>query len=390
VAVELGTWYWLDAGQPQEWEADVRDMRQLGYDYVVLGWGSWIVAIGDRIEETRRMLDYCERHGLAAYLCIWSGMAMFPHLGGEVNRQIDNRGVARDYYNLWDAGWRAGAYRDYLARIAQAYRGSPALRGYLFDDTFASYSSDPRAGKYTSYAPGDAERFRAYLRAKYRTVAVINLFWGKDRYASWSAIEPPREPSQDFWLEWFEARAGWFEDWAHETHETLRGLDPQRELYLLDGGGIAANLREWYGVDLGRLTRYFDTVMLYAMPSGFDQPRVEMAPILEAVDFMVGVTKGLAPGKSIAFDFHVYQPFGADFDQPSTWPYPDLEQIGQLSRQAIRSGADKVEHYAFRTGNWRIKDRRPGKPLPEVKTMLRYRRDLWPGLCELNRELHGR
>jgi len=386
--IDLGVWYWLDAAPAEEWDQDLRDMRALGYDYVVAGWGGRIDRVRERIEVTRRFLELAGRHGLGVYLCVWSGMVMYPHVGGEAHAQVDNHGQPRSYYNLWDRAWPGRAYREYVQSIAEAYRGCAGLRGYLFDDTFASHSRAPGAGKYVCYTPGDAERFREYLRGRYHDLSVINLFWRDGNYGGWDALEPPREPGQEFWLEWYEARAGWFEEWARETRDFIRERDPRCELYLLDGGGIAANLRPLFGIDLGRLTRYFDVVMLYAMPSGFEKPRVDMAPILSAVDFMVSATRELAPDQRVAFDLHIYQPFtDEDYTRKSDWPNPTLDQIKAITRQAIASGANMVDHYGYRIGNWRLPDKESREIVPEVRTMLRYRRDLWDGLRQFHREI---
>ena len=199
---------------------------------------------------------------------------------------------------------------------------------------------------------------------------------------------PPEKPGGSMWLEWYEARGEWYEEWAKDTKRYFSDMDSQHELFLLDGIGnaIGENI-ECYGINFRHLTEYFDVVMLYAMPSGFDKPDVDMDKILSAVDFMNSSSKRFSINKKIAFDFHVYQPFGDDFDRVSSWPYPSLEQIKRITEQAVKSGADMIDHYGYRIGNWRLKNIPPYPLVPEVKTMLRYRTDLWEGLREFNRTL---
>lgn len=385
----MGTWYWLDAAPPDEWDADIANIKRLGYDYLVLCWGTDMTLFQRKVKETRRMLEICARHGLRVYLTVWSAMEMFPHVGGRTHQQVDDQGFKRNYYNLWNETWRRGPYRRCLQSIARSYRDCPALRGYLFDDTFASVGRKG-GGNTISYDCGDIERFRRFMRKRYGAPSVLHLFWGhlpnyrNHPLKSWQAVTPPRQPSEPYWIEWYEARAQWYEEWARDTKEFIAAEDPGRELFLLDGGGIVANLREDRGIDFTRVAPYFDVVMLYAMPSGFDRPVVDMQPILAAIGFMVRRTRELAPGKKVAFDFHVYQPFDNEhYDRPSAWPYPNLEQIRQMTETAARAGANLVDHYGYRIGNWRLLRKR-GAYLAEVKTMLRYRTDLWEGIRALN------
>jgi len=384
---ELGVWYWLDAGPQEEWEEDVKEMRYLEYDYVV---ASKMDLITNRNEEgIEEFINTCYKNGLSVYLCIWSGMLMYPFIGGRINQQVDEKGNRRDYYNLWNERWRKNFYKKYLQDIVSKYVDTPGLRGYLFDDTFASVAKQPGQGTYISYSQEDIKRFREYMKNRYGDISVIHLLWREQRGKGWKEILPPRSPDEPFWLDWYEARATWYEEWAKDTVSFIKEVDPHCELYILDGAGIAANQREYYGIDFQRVARYFDVVMLYAMPAGFEKPPIKMKPILSHIDFMVRSVRNLVTqDKKVSFCFHIYQPFdNKNFDRVSSYPYPDIKQIKDMTTQAFFSGADMVEHYGYRIGNWRLKDISPGKPFPEVKTMLKYRKNLWEDLKKFNREV---
>lgn len=387
----MGIWYHLNSGPREEWEEDIHNIRALGYDYIVVCWGKNAVLLREKVEDTLEMMAICDRCGLGVYLCVWSGNMMYPYLG-EDNHQMDDKGCIRNFYNLWNHEWRNGVYKEYLQDVARSYCHCPALKGYHFDDTFASYDVKQRTGgRYTSYHRQDVERFQCWLKERYPDVFTLNRFlssehyYGIDhpQYQSWNEIEPPTDPESHLWLEWYLARSHWYEDWARETSEFIREIDPLHELYVEDGGRIAGIRRELRGIDLARIAKHFDVVALYEMPFGFEQPEVDMDPIHSVIDYVVSSTRRLAPGKQIGTCYHVYPPLGKDI----SWPYPDMAQIESMTEQAIKSGADKVEQYAYRTIDWRLKDVPAYPVMPDIKTMLRYRKDLWEGITELNQRV---
>lgn len=395
--VETGAWYWINAAPPEEREQDLRNIKDLGYDYAVVCYGEDMTLIRNTaVEDTRRVLEMCHDCGLAAYVIVWSGNMMDPYLG-DSNRHVDETGHTRHYYNLWNAEWRNGPYKKYLREVAAAYQDFPALRGYMFDDTFASYDRKPRSGgRYISYSPEDSARFRSWLKGKYKEISNLNRFLGSDhylkpeppQYSSWDEVEPPRSPDSHLWIEWYRARCQWYEDWARDTKEILTEVDPSRELYVLDGGRIAGIRQELRGIDFGLVAKHFDIVELYEMPFGFDQHEVDMEPILAAVDFVVSAAKQIASGKKVGADIHIHtrdRPEGCE-----TWNYPDIDHIRSFTLQAFESGADLVGHYSYRCGHPRTikQGNHPLYPFfPDDKDMLNHRQDLWDGMKDLNREI---
>ena len=397
--IEMGTWYWMDIAPESEWEPDVRHMAELGYDYIVAGWGRRMTDLGTRVEETRRFLDTCGRHGIEVYLCLWSSLGMFPYLGDEAFC-VDDKGLKRPVYNLALASsWRAGPYREYLSQVAEAYRGLPALRGYQFDDTFSLRSAEGVAhseqGRFVSYSDEDIRAFRDWLRSKYKDVIYFLHRWHgtpeEERVSDWAAIEPPRSPESLLWSDWREARSEWFEGWARDTRAFLSDADPEAEVYLLDGSPAVLGSTDTSGVDLSRVAAHFDVVTLYGMPFGLRKEPVDMDRILASLDFLVGLARKRAPGAEIGACFHIWHHRRGDpSDELLPWPYPTLGQIRQMTFRAAQAGADKIEHYGYRIGAWDRLDRDGDGPMPEIRNMLGGREDLWEGLRELNAEVRGR
>jgi hypothetical protein len=263
--------------------------------------------------------------------------------------QVTADGKQLTTLDAFNPQWRATQWKSYLQDVAKTYGDEPAMSGYVFDDTFGSGN--------VSYGPYEEKVFGAPL---------------------------PRKPGEPRWDEWTKARQGWWEDWARETVQFIRDIDPkpQHEIYLEDTIHQITNPKnhDSIGLDFARVAKHFDAVGGYTTPvwtTNVDSEK-KVADLtksaIESVRQMVG------PEKKIVYTFwsaNIAEEFKAG---PAT--YPTAAQIQQVCEQALKLGVRHLDMYGFRIGEYRATVEQmtrmmPPEPAPYVLTGQFPRKFMW-------------
>jgi beta-galactosidase len=129
-----------------------------------------------------------------------------------------------------DARQRAG---QFLRELVLRYRSHPGLGGYdLWNE--CNY---PAA---YCYCPATAEKFRAWLRARYGDLSALGRAWHRYSYADWLDVQPPRQrgPYPDV-LDWLQFRIENAHARLRWRVELIRALDPD---HLIAAHGLAHTL----------------------------------------------------------------------------------------------------------------------------------------------------
>jgi len=112
------------------------------------------------------------------------------------------------------------------------------------------------AAKYWDYSPGSIAKYQRWLAAKYTRVADLNTKWGTT-YASFEAIQPPRELPTDAlanWLDWRRYTSWSFADYFSSTGELIQGVVPGAKTS--DNFYPTTPLQGWDMFELARQTDY--------------------------------------------------------------------------------------------------------------------------------------
>ena len=333
--VRISAWYWLNSAPKAEWERDFRNMQALGLTEVVLCWGLDAAAFGLRIGDTRDAMEYARRAQLGAYIVFWhpehNSLERRPEF-----QQVDAAGRLRFAFDVFNPKWRARQWKEYLQRVAQAYRDVPAMAGYVLDDSFGIGPIATFGGKGGS----PEQEIISYSEE------VRRMF----------GAEPPRKRSNQLWDKWIQARAGWWEDWARDTVGYIRAVDqnPQHEIYLEDEAHVLeAGKRDSVGLDFGRLAKHFDVVAAYTA-TPWDTPESGPKVAQTTREVIRKMRELLGPNKKLIYTFWVGN--SDELRNPGPARYPTVDQIRLIAEAALETGIRHLDMYGYRIGEYLVKE----------------------------------
>lgn len=332
--VRLSAWYWLNSAPKADWQGDFVTMRNLGFTDVVLCWGIDLAALRLKAREadTREAMRWAQRAGLGAYLVIWQPTANSLKRRTEYE-QIDSAGHHLFSFDVFNAEWRQSEWRQYLQEVARAYGNEPAMRGYIFDDSF---TEGPIGGAYGKQGTGIVS-YGSYERKHFGGPL-------------------PRTPSDPHWKEWVKAREGWWEDWARDTIKFIREADPnpQHIIYIEDPAGDALNpnVKNAIGLDLPRVARHFDAVGAYTSASWDSSPDSGDRVARHTRDVLTQLQKVIDPAKLRIYTFWVANL--PEERKPGPARFPTVEQIRQICQTAVKLGIHDLDMYGYRIGDYRV------------------------------------
>ena len=176
----------------------------------------------------------------------------------------------------------------------------------------------------------------------------------------------PHNASDPYWKEWCEMRAQWWDEWARDTTNFIRQIDPERKhlIYLEDIAGQVLNskLEDTAGVDFARISEYFDAVGGYTFSNWDSSPDSGEKVAKQSQLALEELKKALRPDQKIIYTFWV-----ANNAKLGSEPakYPTADQIRLICQAALASGIRYLDMYGYRIGDSDVPERdidrkRPG------------------------------
>ncbi len=181
------------------WREDAELMRRAGVNLVSLAIFAWA-----KLEPRQgdfdfgwldTVMDLMHEHGVLVNLA--TATASPPPWLAAAHPEIlpvTSSGTRLDIGSRRHYSPHSPIYRERAAAlceaIAERYKDHPALAMWHVDNEYACHFSE-------DFSPAAATAFRAWLRARYTTVAALNdawgaAFWGQI-YGEWEEIQPPRD-----------------------------------------------------------------------------------------------------------------------------------------------------------------------------------------------------
>lgn len=180
------------------WREDVRLMRAAGVNLVSVGIFSWA-----RLQPAEkrwdfgwldRVMDLLAENGISACLATATASpppwlsTKYPEVLPVTADGITLQVGSRQQYSP-----SSRVYKKFAAalvrKIAQRYRRHPALAAWHINNEYACHLQE-------CHGPDSTRAFRAWLRAKYRTLDRLNAAWGtafwSQGYGAWDEILTPR------------------------------------------------------------------------------------------------------------------------------------------------------------------------------------------------------
>jgi hypothetical protein len=337
--VRVSAWYWLNSAPKENWEGDFVSMKHLGCTDVLLCWGLDLYGIVSRKTETKQAMEWAHKAGIGVYLIVWQPSANSLPRDPEF-LQVDVNGKQLNTLDTFNPKWRATQWKNYLQTVARLYGNEPAMAGYVFDDSFGS----------------------------------VNVCYGD--YEKKAFGEPlPHKPGDARWNEWVKVRQGWWEDWAKDTVQFIRDVDPNRdhEIYLEDTIGRITNAKQQAstGLDFARVAKHFDAVGGYTSPRWTTNADSQTKVLQLTTNAITSVRKMIGPQQKIVYTFWSAN-IAEEFNNGAA-KFPTAEQIKEVCETAMKLGVRHLDMYGYRIGEYRVSREQmskfmPAEPAPYVLT----------------------
>jgi len=212
----FGASYYGEAFTKNEWETDLSNMRELGFNVfriaeLYLGW-EWLQPKPDlfHFDELDEIVRIANRNSLKVILGIgtcspppWI-FAKYPDV-----RYVADDGTVHRSSGVWPTachnhpGFMAEAER-FVKEIVTHYRDDPALYAWQLDNE-RRYPRRTGEEKLYCYCHNTILAFQDWLKRKYSSLDLVNRLW-RTRYSSWDEIEPAVRPIEGgnvpAWIDW--------------------------------------------------------------------------------------------------------------------------------------------------------------------------------------------
>lgn len=330
--VRISAWYWLNSAPKSEWARDFANMSKMGFTDVLLCWGLDAAAFGipNRDKDSLDAVRMAQEVGMGSYIVFWhpshNSLARKPEF-----QQVDSGGQHLFTFDTFNPKWRGTQWKDYLQRVARTYRNAPGFCGYVFDDSFSMGPVESFGGKpvppeyrYISYNDFEKKNFKGEL---------------------------PHKPGDPLWEEWCAARAKWWQDWARDTVQFIREIDPDsaHEIYMEDEAHVLSpKMKDTVGVDLRRVANEFDAFGAYTEIAWKSPDATEGARITS--DVLARTRAAVGPKTKIIYTFWIANL--PEERKPGPAAYPTVEQIKAVADAALKAGIRHLDMYGYRIGEY--------------------------------------
>ena len=356
------------------WDEDVRLMREAGVNLATVGVFSWAT-----LEPTPgarqfgwldEVLDLLHAGGIGVALATPTASAP-PWMGHRWPETLPRNpdGTVRTYGSRNAYCPSSPVYRRFAdqisADLAARYAHHPALRMWHIGNEFGTVCHCDRC----------AERFRAWLQAKYGDLDGLNAAWGtafwSQHYADWAEVIPPRQvqyvinPTQDLDYQRF------------ASDLLLDGFTAERDIVRAHNPAIpvTTNFMGFFkGTDAWKWAAEEDFTSLDTYPDPNDPEAARDGAMAQ------DLTRSLGGGKP--WLLMEQSPAGAGWRHIATPKRPGLNRL--WSMQAVARGADGILHFQWRASRQGA-ERTHGAMVPHAGPDSRVFREI----CELGKDLGG-
>lgn len=346
-----------------QWIEHARQQKKLGLSYVRLAEFCWA-----KIEPKQGQLDWqwldeaidtYHAQGLNIVLCTptatppaWLIQAFPQVLAVDESGQTKRFGSRRHYDHASDV------YREQCARViglmAKRYGTHPGVIGWQTDNELG------HEGTAVSYGGASAEKFPAWLQAKYHSLKRLNMAWGgafwSQDYSAWSQINPPnltavRQANPSHSLDYQQFCSDMIEEFQQLQINLLRNLSPGR--FITHNFVIFAA-----EFDLYKVARNLDFVAWDSYPIGMleffaswesEQIKTEFARTghPDLVSLNHDLYRGLKGGQ----DFWVMEQQCGHANWAQYNPLPAKGAVQLWTAQAWAHGASSVTYFRWRASH---------------------------------------
>ncbi len=221
----VGVYYYPEHWNPEQWERDLKNIAEMGYEFTHFGEFAWAQLEPEEGRYDFKWLDtaleLAAKYKLKVIMC--TSTATPPVWLVRKHPDIlatDEDGSKMDHGSRQHASFSNNYYRSYsmkmIAELAKKYGNDKRVIGWQIDN-------EPR--RCLDYGDDALQRYREWLKDKYKTIDVLNEAWGNNfwsgTYSSFDEINLPLHK------QWGMNLHSQLDHYRFADHETASFLDEQ-------------------------------------------------------------------------------------------------------------------------------------------------------------------
>ncbi|AXP81757.1 Beta-galactosidase BgaA [Mariniflexile rhizosphaerae] len=221
----VGVYYYPEHWHPDQWERDLKNIAEMGYEFTHFGEFAWAQLEPEEGRYDFKWLDtaleLAAKYKLKVIMC--TSTATPPVWLVRKHPDIlatDEDGSKMDHGSRQHASFSNNYYRSYsmkmIAELAKKYGNDKRVIGWQIDN-------EPR--RFLDYGNDALQRYREWLKDKYKTIDVLNEAWGNNfwsgTYSSFDEINLPLH------RQWGMNLHSQLDHYRFADHETASFLDEQ-------------------------------------------------------------------------------------------------------------------------------------------------------------------
>ncbi len=201
--MSIGIYYYPEHWDKNEWERDIKNIADIGFEFIHLAEFSWIDLEPQEgvytFEWLDEVIDLATKHNLKVILGtptsivpVWAGIK-YPEIylvNADYQRQEHG---ARDMQSLSNSDWR-NLSKKIVTKLGERYGQNAAVIGWQIDN-------EPWAK--TDFSPSSQKAFQHWLENKYKTIEALNEVWGtafwSQKYSTFNQIKIPNQKLVGWW-----------------------------------------------------------------------------------------------------------------------------------------------------------------------------------------------
>src|SRR5690606_28979097 len=201
--IGLGIYYYPEHWDKSEWERDIKNISEIGFEFIHLAEFSWInlePSEGDyQFEWLDKVIGLAEKYNLKVILGtptaiapVWMGIK-YPEIYLINSAYIRAEHGTRAQQSLSNKVWRNFS-KKIITKLGERYGNNPNVIGWQLDN-------EPEAKE--DYSPSSQDAFRNWLKNKYKSIDALNQAWGtsfwSQIYSDFSQINIPNASLVGWW-----------------------------------------------------------------------------------------------------------------------------------------------------------------------------------------------
>lgn len=192
----VGTYYYPEHWDESHWERDLKQIKELGFDFVHYAEFAWAQLEPSEgvynFDWLDKAIDIADQNGLKVIMCTSTATPPVWLVRKHPDVLIEHEnGTKMDHGARQHPSVSNNYYREYsmkmIEKLAQRYGKDKRIMGWQLDN-------EPRPAQ--DYGKDAQQRFRDYVKNKYTTIDALNKAWGtafwSQLYSDFSEINIPR------------------------------------------------------------------------------------------------------------------------------------------------------------------------------------------------------